>query len=359
MIKLNLKIDEAEKRRILSLHENATKNNYLIIEQEAQQNQASTLEAPEPLNFTLKESFKSGESKLSNKGVSEIEGILGQVKQYSDRYGSTFDIVIKIVASESKVPQPGGIGALANARANTIESILKSNLPNVKIDKEILSAQGPEWTSGKDNKDDVKYTEHQWVTLSVEAVFDVCRLKATQADGGAGLYPTFASFDKTFNVANSGKKKVVFMFDCYELPDLVRVTYGGNVVNEFWVGSDIPLFRALIGTFIGKYKNELGLSKYTGLMNKLRSDAASTYMATALRNPEIDLKNMFPSAKFGKGNFFDTNQDIVPFMLVPNIIQKSPSGIAVDLDGSTQDLRIQIFSPLGQTRWSFKSGCAQ
>lgn len=157
MIKQTWTISNEEKSRILNLHETATKNQYLIGEQQIK-----------PIKqFNITNSFKSGQYQLTD--TSQIDSVITEIKGIASKTPNTqYDIVV--TSSESKVPNRGvnmKPGELSLKRGQTAEQYLKSKLGDsmvIKINN--LGAQGPEWDPSKGN-DNPDYTKFQYVTIGM------------------------------------------------------------------------------------------------------------------------------------------------------------------------------------------------
>lgn len=372
MIKQNWEINEYERKRILFLHETALKKHYLIFEQTETKTKESNSNIPAPLNFNLKDTFESGKSQLTK--INEINDIIKQINTYISKYGKAFKVTVEIESSESKVSQEEGTGSLSKARLYTLENYLKGKIPdNIKIVKKDMGAQGPEWpytASTKPNGEKVKdkitkhdpmYTEVQYVKLKVESEFDICKLQATEADGSVGQYPTFISFDKTYNVGNSSNLILNIKFDCKTIPDFIRIYYGGKIVGQGWVGLKMNIFKVLIGLFGQNFSKNEGIRINIPYSNDISEEKAAGYLNNYEGGAKSFLINMFPNAEYGDeigARFFEYNKNIKPAISDMEIY---PNGkiFPVQLVEGTTDLRIQIFSPFGGTVWSFSTFCSE
>lgn len=357
MIKYDFNVNENERRRILSLHENATKNNYLLVEQDM----ASTLTPPEPLELNLENVFESGKFVISN--TRSIDDAVAKINDYSQKYSNSFKIVVTIESSESRVTQAQGEGYLSKQRLDTVKKYLTGKLPkDIKLVEQNMGAQGPAWDpNGGISKDDPRYKKWQYVKLSVKGIFDICKLKATQTDGTTGEAPTFISFDKTFKVTGVGNKIINLTFDCKQMPDFVRISYGGNIVKQGWIGANYPPYQILVGTFVNYFGDKNGIGIKTPLKD-IDLETAAKFLSGFERGPKLALVNMFPDAKYGdeKGiQFFALNKQIVPKIPNGNQILPSVTTFPIQLQEGTDDLRIQIYSPFGMTQWSFQASCEQ
>ena len=123
--------------------------------------------------------FESGQSELSRLGQVELSKIIAQIKNLIDtKQYQESSLIIKINASESKVPNPPQYqkeGSLAKARAEKLAELLKIQFPNIKVTPTYEpKAQGPEWQTGLTSAEaqklarSDKYKEYQKVTATLE-----------------------------------------------------------------------------------------------------------------------------------------------------------------------------------------------
>jgi hypothetical protein len=118
MIKQIWDISDDEKNRILNLHESATKNLYLINEQQTK-----------PIKqFNITNSFKSGQYQLTT--TTEIDIAITEINNIVSKTPNVkYDVVV--TSSESKVPNRGvGLkpGDLSLKRGQVAEQYIKSKL---------------------------------------------------------------------------------------------------------------------------------------------------------------------------------------------------------------------------------------
>lgn len=202
MIRQRWNISQDEVIRILSMHENATKNHYLINEQTV------ITKTIEPKKFQLpNNSFKGGKYLTFDKTA--VDNVINQMNEYLKNFPKNQKIEVEVESSESKVtnydrekfPSTGNAsvdfqkekklpaGQLSKLRAQTLESYLRSKLPeNVTISVRDLGAQGPDWKIPKGSTteqilklaNDPKYTQYQYVSFNIvgsgEAQEEICDL---------------------------------------------------------------------------------------------------------------------------------------------------------------------------------------
>ena len=180
MIKQTWEISQEERNRIISLHESATKNLYLVSEQNT----------PEPekdsISLTKRVEFPSGfhsSSAVNLETLIDLSKIEEFLKKYKDK-----KIVIKLKSSESQVPNNDNEvtpkkrlnpGDLSKMRYQTIQTFMTEWL-NGLVSKGIIS-QVPKFINTqpyidtttpwdpKSSPKDPKYTKHQFVEIEVNA----------------------------------------------------------------------------------------------------------------------------------------------------------------------------------------------
>lgn len=159
MIKQKWNISEDERKRILNLHESATKNQYLLKEETD----------PNKKSFNISKSFPSGQFNIVD--TSDIDNAINEIQELLKTGQGKFDTII-INSSESKVPNRGvGLqtGELSKKRAEEVQKYITSKLgDSVNIKVNDLGPQGPEWDSSK-GSNNPEYTKYQYVTLSLGA----------------------------------------------------------------------------------------------------------------------------------------------------------------------------------------------
>ena len=160
----SLESNKSESYRILELHKNATKNQYLLKEQFNLQDTSEVKSFKLPNN-----TFPSGKYKDFNK--SEVDNLITQMNEYLKGFPIDQKIEVEIESSESRVPMVVlgyDEGELAGLRAEELQKYLKGKLSsNVKVSINNLGAQGPLW-SKKIGKDSPEYTRWQYVTFNIK-----------------------------------------------------------------------------------------------------------------------------------------------------------------------------------------------
>jgi hypothetical protein len=180
MIKQTWQISDEERNRILSLHESATKNHYLMSEQNTEEIKTGSKSLTDRVEFPSGLHSSSAVNLENLIDLSEIEKFL---KEYNDN-----TIIIKLKSSESQVPNYDrevtpkkklNSGDLSKMRYETIRTFM-TNWLNGLITKGIIS-QMPEFVDTEPQIDkttpwdpnsspqDPKYTKHQFVEIEIDA----------------------------------------------------------------------------------------------------------------------------------------------------------------------------------------------
>jgi hypothetical protein len=180
MIKQTWEISQEERNRIISLHESATKNLYLVSEQNTAEPEKDSI------SLTKRVEFPSGfhsSSAVNLETLIDLSKIEEFLKKYKDK-----KIVIKLKSSESQVPNNDNEvtpkkrlnpGDLSKMRYQTIQTFMTEWL-NGLVSKGIIS-QVPKFINTqpyidtttpwdpKSSPKDPKYTKHQFVEIEVNA----------------------------------------------------------------------------------------------------------------------------------------------------------------------------------------------
>ena len=191
MIKQTWEISNEEKNRILSLHELATKNFYLVSEQNTNETEKDSI------SLTKRVEFPSGlhsASAVNLENLIDLSAIEEFLKKYKDK-----KIVIKLKSSESQVPNNDNEvtpkkrlnpGDLSKMRYETIQTFMTEWL-NGLVSKGIIS-QVPKFINTEPHIDtttpwdpksspkDPKYTKHQFVEIEVDATAEIEKKPSTK-----------------------------------------------------------------------------------------------------------------------------------------------------------------------------------
>jgi hypothetical protein len=188
MIKQTWNISDNEKLRILNLHESATKNHYLINEQQMIRVGEKNTTTSKEISLSNK-SYPAGYYSIEklDDGKKDLDSKLQEIAQFAKENDGT-NVNIQIEVGESKVTnrdnelnQPLKQGELARLRGDKLqeylikyfEGLVKSgylttipNIPTAKTNVE-LGTQKHDYVKGTDDPKDPKYLEDQYVKFNI------------------------------------------------------------------------------------------------------------------------------------------------------------------------------------------------
>jgi outer membrane protein OmpA-like peptidoglycan-associated protein len=239
MIKYNWNVSEDEKKRILNLHETATKRNYLIIEA------TTSTTTGDPNNQNIKSEVKTfrlpnntfASGQFQNINQRAADAVVNQMINYIKEFPENQKITIEIESSESRVPNSGvGLkpGELSQRRAETMKTYLEGqNLPtNAVITIKDKGAQGPEWNS-KLGANWSGYTIYQYVNFNIigsgekpkipdEPKKAVCQRETIRAKGELALADNDFTVIQEVNIGE-GEGMLELTAEAYNIPDCIYV----------------------------------------------------------------------------------------------------------------------------------------
>jgi len=356
MIKQNWTIPQEERNRILKLHESATKNQYLIIEQ--------TNES-EKVSFNITNSFPSGQFKLTD--TSLIDDAIVKIQNVLKSGKGSFNTIV-INSSESKVPNRG-VGMdpneLSKKRGEEVARYVKSKIGNsVNIRINDLKAQGPEWDKSK-GSNHPDYTKYQYVTLDLSAentngdVKSVCDFNI-ESSGKQGLekdnYVTFNEPLKDYGELT---------IDTGSIPDRMIVVDNKNsiVSDTGYVATEahqysefkyVPSYVYSL-TLLNQIKKNpsvsgnklitINVNSFEELVSKLLVNPSSTPNTKDIRK-ETSIKGLQTLFERGIRTF-------VLYSIGGTEIGKIP------FDSRKGDSRVIVYSPVGQTGYTITGNCPQ
>ena len=250
MIKQTWNINEAEKSRILNLHESATKQQYLVLEQPITTNKTTSQSSTTFPKQNVGNQFKFGEyqSDIVKNYIKELKPKIDEFIQNSG--GEQF--VVNINAGESNVTNPKGFeskGSLALARANSVKNYFQEIFPEL-IKKGILTIKTPteanqvmlgktpyDKTKG-DNKNPEKiklYRQEQFVNFDIQGSGelkdadsqDICTWAGKKVNAGQG------DVSNDYVLTNQklyGNGSIIF--DTGTIPDRLVILNKKNVLTQ-------------------------------------------------------------------------------------------------------------------------------
>jgi hypothetical protein len=152
MIKQDWNVSEEDRRRILSLHETATKQNYLIFEQKSltPKNEMPKVATENyAINFQFPTGFHSSRS-IDSEGVSitnQVRTAFAGLRDFLKKYDKPKIFNVRISSGESAVRnrdnenegRPLGPGELGSMRSQTIENLLRTAFQEL-VDDNVLDS---------------------------------------------------------------------------------------------------------------------------------------------------------------------------------------------------------------------------
>jgi len=395
MIKQTWNIGVKEKLRILNLHETATKNQYLILEQK--EVVTKKIEIGKPITFNLPNTFASGQYKITN--TISIDSAINQINNYVKQYplNSKFEVIIE--SSESKVPNTGvGLnpGDLSRLRAEEIENYINGKIPKSVVPKiENKGAQGPEWNPKLGSNNSI-YTEYQYVKLifsisgekeNIETKIIPVNCNVSAKNTGGGVIPSSKDFTQVQEWdLGEGEGQIYLWYETYEMPDIIYFEYNGKPIHTpIFAGSQKDEYRIFVGvSLLAKYKGgalpaQFGESQYKKLKN---TDSVIINSLPAMK--KWGLSKSFDNT-FGKGQEFDNPNYMNSFIkydnsdgkvrdgkiLIKELGEDFPWGYLSSKMGPTlvknigpinkkmgvDKIKVINVSPNGTTKWSIGGTC--
>jgi hypothetical protein len=288
MIKQNWNISTDEAKRILMMHEGATKNLYLVNEQ--RQEVVTTTEKQEnkfPLT-NLGDKFEYG--KYDSPTVKQaIEQLKPQIEEFIKKSDSS-NFTINISAGESQVTNPKGFetkGSLALARANSVKKYFEELFPDL-IKRGVLVIKSPSSVDGvkigetpyggpgsgdfKKPEKKTLYDQEQFVNfdligsgskiVTTTKTKTFCNTKPLDSEGGS--LSADANFTQVipWNIG-AGEGILQLGFDTYYMPDIIYVEYNGKTYGDtFFRGRGRTAdYRIFVGTALYAKYGQSGLPK--------------------------------------------------------------------------------------------------
>lgn len=361
MIRQSWTINEDERKRILNLHENATKKHYILKE----------ATDPNKISFNISKSFPSGKFNISD--TSEIDTAISQIQSLLKSGEGNFDTIV-INSSESNVPNRGvgmQVGDLSKKRAAEVEKYIKGKLGgtvNVQIND--LGPQGPEWdtTKGSNHPD---YTNNQFVKLSLSAQKNpqpkitggndsICRLNIDKP-GKQGLASNnYITTDRklidfgtiTLNSESIPDRMVIYNSKNQIVKDTGYVTTRPHKYTQFkYVPEYVAGLTRLNGTpaVSGSKIITIQADNVKDLLKQLLVDPSVIPSVESFRpmGPEV-YNGMRLLERLLK-------QGVTTFV----IYEVSQGDVSIEVNASQQDTRLVVMSPLGKTGYTVKGVCPQ
>jgi hypothetical protein len=386
---VNGRVDESLKDWIIAGALAATsfksKGQDVLSPQVVKQTQTRKVDTTTKIDFGTE--FPSGRYKFSPDSAESIRSKMTRIADFLVRHQKQ-NILIKIEGSESRVPnydaetgKPLPDRALAKLRVEETKVLIQGMLQemgkdnyNVGFDTTVRIG-GPKFEKG-DSASDHKFTEHQYVTVTLDAKGFVetereLRLCGYKKELGGG----FGNPDEGFKVADTtqtldmgtGSGKMGFKFDPYSVPDIFLVEYNGQLRMTGLLGQDRLYFRMAYATIIGNYYKDKDKPEWFKKLRyrQIQVDEALKIAAKDGAANVSDFAHVFGNHASFKKLFADGT--IVPMMLEPGQIQayddnaptwaESNWGIVIDKVEGVDEVKITPVGVIGQTKWRLHIDC--
>jgi len=338
-------------------------------------------EKGESTPYNISSAFASGQYKLTN--TSEIDNAISSILNDIKKYPENQEFVVKIEASESKVPNSGvGLkpGDLSRLRAEAVQTYISGKLPkNIKpsiIDK---GAQGPEWDIKKGAKDP-EYTKNQYVTLTLSAsgqkttvvtiAPQYCNQKITSRGKYGNPLSGFIAGEPTTVDLGPGTGKMMILVDPISVPDIFIAEYNGKTISTGLLGDSDPYYRLMIGVILGNYYAD---KEKPWWLKDLRFEEIDARMASKIIKqagedaaPE-DLDHIYKGLVVSPRMFKDYESLIKPYILSEGQIkgynnngggwENSSWSIKIDKIAEATSLKFYTVGMIGTTYWNAKFSC--
>ena len=370
-------INSEERSRILNLHETATKNQYLVVEQ-------TQTSFPKQ---SLGDKFKFGEYDSENVKNSILK-LKPQIEAFiKNNGGKKFDV--NITSGESQVTNPKGFetkGSLALARANSVKKyfqeifpdLIKSGQLTIKTPNsvaEVVIGKTPYNKAAGDNKNPElinKYKLEQFVNFDIQGsgslsnntseevkVKDLCNLKINVTEG-QGLP---SSNYITTNEVLDGNGEIEF--DTGQIPDRLTIVNKNNqIVKDFGyltTKEHENQYFKYVPLYVYQLTRLKGKAPVSG--NKLITIKVKTFeelINSLLRNPSV-IPSQKEMVKAGEKELYQGyeqlkrlfDKGVREFVLYD--IQTSPFKTTFSVKKG--DYKVVVYSPVGKTGYTLTGFC--
>jgi hypothetical protein len=377
-------ISSEEKNRILNLHENATKKQYLMSEQSFNEiGGVSSTQSTSKTSFpkqNIGNQFKFGEYQ-SNAVKNAIASLKPKIEEFIKNSGGK-NFVVNVSAGESNVTNPKGFeekGSLALARANSVKQYFQELFPElikngtlviknpVNVSEVVIGKTPYDKTKG-DNKNPEKikqYKKEQFVTFDVQGSGEVGNVKSI-CDWSASITGKTGDAAKNYITANDKLQgKGLLTFDTGSIPDRMIVKnkkgvivqdtgYVATAPHQYGDFKYVPLYVAELTKL---YKTvAVSGNKIVTIQVKSFDDLMKQILNSGVAIPETQqLIDMSQSEVYnGVQQLQKLYSRGVREFVIYNI---SPSSVITPFDNKTGDSDVIVYSPVGKTGYTLTGKC--
>jgi len=382
-------VNDSEVKRILEMHKNATRNQYLIVEETPKQN---------TLAVDYGNLFPQGKYLVKGEIADKIDNEINKINTYRmENYYP--EVKVFIESSESKIPNydrekyplTGSktdyskekslpAGKLSELRAKNLSDYLKDNLiSGAEVIVKDLGSQGPEWTPPYNNKDP-KYQPYQYIKMystlangnpipfdTPKSKPDICNTTLTSSGTYGNGDKGFIAEEKELDLGD-GENTINFLLSAYAVPDMLLIEYNGKKYSTGFIGEDEWLNRLLIGTIIGNYYGNDRPWYFANLkMYQMDLNSANKILQGSIGEWKPDDLKGWANLELTT-NFFRSDRNIVPYILNPGQISqptagqnywKTKSAITIQQVKGINTVKMSVVGLIGKTEWSVKIQCGK
>ena len=405
MIKQTWNVDLYEKIRILRLHENATKNQYLLREQGARMVDPGTTGKVENKTFAVSDlgkQFPMGEydSPEIKQRILDLKPQIQEFIKNSD--SSKFNLVIS--AGESQITNPEkfrklGKGSLALERSNTVKRYFQEFYKDL-IDNGTLTISGP--TTLKDveigktkfypgstkltqtNKDEHKfyldnksnYDKEQFVKFVItgEGTKEtkgkpptyICDFKAEDSGGRADKENNFLYTATTLNISEVPVgTRFRISFNPADVPDMMICSTETETQSTGFVGEN---WGTVLATILGNaYGQDIPNPLPSNIVPLDKESAQSSFGKVSSDSMRKWFEHVMPNVNFNKKpskivdqiNWYKFTTRVIDSRYDQNFDFPGRYGKTLYFTKKPEDksLTIKVYSPIGTTVWKLVGGC--
>ena len=297
------------------------------------------------------QTFQSGKFAIKDSKINvKLNTLKDWIKKNSNR---KYKIVI--TAGESKVTNPAGTGegGVAMKRAKAMEKMLNTFIKQpVEIRTEIGTTS---YDSTKDNKDDPKYQEEQFVRVDIETeTSNLCGFSVNKPGQEGTAQNNYITYDDYIDGEGSISIK------SGKIPDrMVVLDNNGNVTNDL----------GYVTTEKSSYSQWKYVPKYVLGLTQVRKSGSEAVQGSAIRIIKVkDFEDLIKQISNVAKPDTTINPEEVrqPLQAMKAMIENGEREFVVyenmgtgtiDFADSKGDSKVVVYSPLGSTGYTVKGAC--